>query len=149
MTSSGPSDALLNRDCLIAESDANRMVLCDGVKYLNVVEPSGDVDSPYPSVDETHQLYNITDDEIENINLFNTPSYNSTLMYLQNVLRSHDEDTDRIDCDPCGRSATYLETITVFNATEKRIITTTGCPVIIGLFHTLSCYLFNLLYIHL
>ncbi|CAM9090860.1 unnamed protein product, partial [Ectocarpus fasciculatus] len=31
-------------------------------------------------------------------------------------------------CDPCGGSATYYETITVFNSTEKRTISTTGCP---------------------
>lgn len=129
VTSSGPSDALLNRECLIVESDANRMVLCDGVKYMNVVEPSGDLSSPYPYVDQTHQLYNISDDEIENINLINISSYNSTLVHLQSILKSHDENTDHVECDPCGGSATYYETITVFNSTEKRTISTTGCPV--------------------
>ena len=127
VTASGPSQDILNRNCVIAESDRDRMVVCDDMKYIHIGTPAGGT-SVFPSWDETHQLYNISSDEIENVNLANLSDYQDTLNFLKGLIIAHDEATDPIQCDPCGGDASYLETISHFNGFEKRTIYSSGCP---------------------
>lgn len=122
----------MQRQCLVAEIDTSRMAKCrDGLKLISLLEQGQDLgDLVYPFGNDIEQVYNLTADPTEQINIVNNSDTKASEAYARVLatVQAFDAEMAPLQCDACGSSATYYETVHDQGGVMKRTVTSTGCP---------------------
>ena len=109
----------------------SRAVITTDAKYIWRATDDFDSDSYYPYNSETHQLYDLSSDGDEQVQVYNDSSYRSTLTYLQTLLASHIDDTCPTDsCETIENPDNHYSNLDVaYDPTRSPTLKPTGEPI--------------------